>query len=186
MTTAAQTKPAADEYFHDFETYIRLTPEGDIIETLQTQFDAAPELIAQIPADTENFAYADGKWTVKELLGHIVDAEHIMGYRARRIARGDTTPIEGFEQDDYIAGGNFNTRTLDSLLTEFQTVRLANILLLRSLDEEAWLRRGTASGKGITVRALAHILAGHVTHHANILRERYLSDESTAAATQTS
>jgi uncharacterized damage-inducible protein DinB len=121
-----------------------------------------------------SFRYAPGKWTVKEVLGHITDTERIFSYRALRIARGDQTPLPGFEQDDYVRSGAFGDRTLAGLAEEFGAVRTASVSLLRSFNEEAWSRRGVASQKEVTVRALGFMIAGHQIHHRIILEERYL------------
>jgi hypothetical protein len=121
-----------------------------------------------------NSRYEPGKWSIKELVGHINDAERIFGYRALRIARGDQTPLPGFEQDDFIAGANFDACTLADLTTEFELIRRSNLAMFKQLGDEAWVRRGTASDNTISVRALAYIIAGHEVHHLNILRSRYL------------
>jgi len=120
-----------------------------------------------------SFRYAPGKWTVKEVLGHVTDTERIFTYRALRIARGDQTPLASFEQDDYVKNGGFGERTLASLAEEFALVRAASIALFRSFSEEAWSRRGIASQKEVSVRGLAFITAGHQIHHRLILEERY-------------
>jgi uncharacterized damage-inducible protein DinB len=118
--------------------------------------------------------YAPGKWSIKEVVGHIMDTERMFTHRAFRFARADATPLPGYEQDDYVRAGNFGNRSLKDLIDEFELVRRATISMLRSLDEEAWLRRGVANDNEVTVRALAYILAGHETHHMGIIRERYL------------
>jgi uncharacterized damage-inducible protein DinB len=122
--------------------------------------------------------YAPGKWTVKQVLGHIIDAERIFSYRALRIARDDNTPLPGFEQDDYVANADFNSLSLTELLQEYSAVRRATILLFRHLPADAWTRRGTASDNEVTVRALAYIIAGHDQHHYRILCERYAIGKS--------
>jgi len=132
-----------------------------------------------LPICDGNFRYAPDKWTVKELLGHINDAERIFAYRALRIARGDQTPIEAFEQDDYVRIAGFNRCSLESLVEDYIAVRRATMALLRNLDAEAWTRRGIANKNEVTVRALAYIIAGHNLHHRRILEERYF--EATAA-----
>lgn len=117
--------------------------------------------------------YAPGKWSIKEVAGHIVDTERIMAYRLLRIARGDSTPLPGFEQDDYVRDGNFASRTLANLIEEFRLVRAATLALLQGLDGEALVRRGLADGKPVSARALAYIIAGHERHHLDILQQRY-------------
>ena len=119
------------------------------------------------------FRYAPDKWTVKEVLGHVTDSERIFVYRALRIARGDQTPLQGFEQDDYVRGGNFGERALVDLAEEFVLVRAATIAFFKSLQKDAWPRRGVANKNEVTVRALAFIVAGHELHHRQILEERY-------------
>jgi uncharacterized damage-inducible protein DinB len=120
-----------------------------------------------------NFRYAPGKWTVKEVLGHVTDAERIFTYRALRIGRGDETPLSSFEQNDFVKNGGFAGRTLADLMEEFDAVRGASISLFRSFDDAAWGRRGVASEKQVTVRALGFITAGHQIHHRMILEESY-------------
>ena len=121
-----------------------------------------------------DFRYAPGKWSIKEVLGHISDAERIFAYRLLRMARGDNTPLSCFEQDDYIETGNFSARKLVDLLEEFSAVREATVALVRSMDDAAWLRRGVANQKEITTTALAFLIAGHERHHRIILEQRYL------------
>ncbi len=146
---------------------------SDILGILEAQRLQMAQLFAARSERDGNFRYAPGKWTVKEVLGHVTDAERIFAYRALRIARGDQTPLASFEQDDYVRGGNFAERTLADLAEEFGLVRAASIALFRSLQREAWQRRGVASEKEVTVRALAFIVAGHEIHHRLILEERY-------------
>jgi hypothetical protein len=140
--------------------------------------DAQPSnlnaMFLQIAEEKGVFAYSDGKWTIKELLSHIIDGERMFAYRILRISRGDVTPIEGFEQDGYIENSNANNRTFAELLTEFELLRRANMLMFNNLSPEASERMGTASEKTVSVRALAYIMAGHVEHHVNILQSRYL------------
>ncbi len=121
-----------------------------------------------------NYRYAPDKWSVKEVLGHVIDTERIFAYRALRIARNDKTPIEGFEQDDYVRAALSGNRTLAGLIEEFSAVRHAGLLLFRSFDPEAWVRKGIASQKEISVRALVYVIAGHELHHRKILQEKYL------------
>ena len=118
--------------------------------------------------------YAPGKWSVKEILGHLNDTERIFAYRALRISRGDQTPLAGFEQDDYVRNGPFARHPLEDLIEDYIAVRRATISLFRNLDEAAWTRRGVASENEVTVRALAYMIAGHELHHRRILEEKYL------------
>jgi hypothetical protein len=117
--------------------------------------------------------YAPGKWSVKEVIGHLCDAERIFSYRALRIARGDKTPLAGFNENEYVPNGNFESRSTAGLLEEFAAIRAATLIMMRSFDEAAWARRGISGEKEISVRALAYIICGHERHHLAILRDRY-------------
>jgi DinB superfamily len=168
-------KPEPGEYAAYYEKYVALVPGSDIAGALEAQRVQTMQLFAGRSERDGNFRYAADKWTVKEIVGHINDAERIFTYRALRIARGDQTPLPGFEQDDYVRTGGFNERPLANLVEEFADVRSASLALFRSFGEEEWMRRGTASNNGVTVRALAFITAGHELHHRRILEERYFS-----------
>ena len=173
----AAARPSADEYASFYETYVSLVPDGDVVGTLSRQLDETLALLRNVPAAQEDFSYEPGKWSVKEVVGHMTDAERIFSYRALCIARGDKANLPGMDQDDYMSSATFSKRRLPDLAAEFEYVRRATLSLLRHLDEGAWLRRGTANDNEITVRALAYILAGHEAHHVNVLRERYLPDK---------
>src|SRR5258708_21721930 len=166
MTTLATsfTRPQAGEYNPYYDRYISLVNTDDIVALLDQQ---APQTVAlfQTASAKAGFSYAPGKWSVKEMLGHVNDTERIMVYRALRIARGDKTPLAGFEQDDYVREGNFGQRTLADLGEEFVDVRKATLHLFRHVDAEIATRRGTANGDPISRRALAYIIAGHELHH---------------------
>ena len=168
------SRPRVDEFDSYYERYVSLVADGDIIAQLQNQISATLDLLNKISPEKADFSYASGKWTVKELVGHIVDSERIFAYRALRIARGDKTPIEGYEQDDYVKNAKFGKYALADLAEEFALVRRANILMFRNLPETAWYKRGVANNKEISVRALAYISAGHEIYHINVLKERYL------------
>jgi hypothetical protein len=171
--TAPAGRPGASEYAPYYERYVSLV-EGDVLETLERQAAETASLLGGISETAAGARYEPGKWSVKELIGHVIDTERIFAYRALRFARGDRTPLEGFDQDPYVAAANSDARTLSSLAEEFAHVRASTLALFRGLDAEAWARGGTASDNEVTVRALAHILAGHEAHHIRILRERYL------------
>ncbi len=168
-------RPEPGEYAAYYEKYIALVPGEDATGALEAQRLQTMQLFAGRSERDGNFRYAAGKWTVKEVLGHLADTERIFTYRALRIARGDETPLAGFEQDDYVRDGGFNERSLASLAEEFALVRSASLALFRSLSKDAWTRRGTANKDEVTVRALAFITAGHELHHRQILEERYFS-----------
>lgn len=168
-------KPGSNEYDTYYEKYVSLVPEQDIREAYAAQPDDLRSALAGVDEGRGRYAYADGKWTIKEVLSHLIDGERIFAYRMLRISRGDETPIEGFEQDGYIENSNANNRTFADLLDEFEFNRRANSLFLNNLDATALTRMGTANDVPVSVRALANICIGHVRHHLNILKERYLA-----------
>jgi uncharacterized damage-inducible protein DinB len=170
-----QKRPQQGDYALFYENYVSLVPSGDFLEILRDQRRELVGLLSPLSEDQAEFRYAPGKWSIKEVLGHITDAERIFAYRLLRIARGDETPLASFEQDGYIKTGNFSARKLEDLLHEFSMVRESTICLVRSLDDAAWLRRGTASQKEVSVLALAFIIAGHERHHRIILENHYLA-----------
>lgn len=167
-------RPKLGEYAEDYEKYVALIPGTDILGTLEGQRLVMSQMLAARSEREGNFRYAPDKWTVKEVVGHVVDAERIFAYRALRFARGDQTPLPGFEQDAYVKNAGFAERTLEDLAGEYAEVRGATISLFNRLDEAAWQRRGVASDNEVTVRALAYIIAGHELHHRRILEEKYL------------
>jgi uncharacterized damage-inducible protein DinB len=170
-----QKRPQQGDYALFYENYVSLVPSGDFLEILRDQRRELVGLLSPLSEDQAEFRYAPGKWSIKEVLGHITDAERIFAYRLLRIARGDETPLASFEQNGYIKTGNFSARKLEDLLHEVSTVRESTICLVRSLDDAAWLRRGTASQKEVSVLALAFIIAGHDRHHRIILEKHYLA-----------
>ena len=174
MSATAPARPGSDEYAPYYEKYTSLVPEGDVVETLRRQAAETLALLRSVDEEQAGSRYEPGKWSVKEVVGHVIDTERIFAYRALRFARGDRTELPGFEQDGYIENAEFDRRTLRDLAEEFEHVRGATLKLFGSLSPEAWLRRGTASGNQVSVRALAYIAAGHEAHHVNILRTRYL------------
>ena len=169
-----QKRPEKGDYAVYFEKYIALVPGGDFLEILKEQHEELIRRLTPLNEDQANFRYAPDKWSIKEIIGHISDAERVFAYRLLCIARGDQTPLPSFEQDDYIRTANFSARTLKDILHEFSVVREASVALIRSLDDAAWQRRGVASQKEITAQALVFIIAGHERHHGIILGERYL------------
>lgn len=169
-----QNRPGPGEYAPYFEKYIAIVPQGELTSILESQLADWSRLLSNLPEKDGDFRYADGKWSIKESIGHVSDAERIFAYRALRIARGDQTPLAGFEQDNYIGTGKFSARSLAGLLQELASVRQGSLSLLGSLDEEAWMRQGVAGQNAISVRALGCIIAGHELHHQRILKEKYL------------
>ena len=168
-------RPNADEFYDYYGRYIAKVPDGNLIGLLREQAVETVTMLQDLTPQQANYAYAPGKWTVKEVVGHISDAERIFAYRALRIARRDETPMESFDENMYVTNANFGKRTLPDLLEELQVVRASTIHLAKNLDAKALALRGTASGHGVSVRALFYIIAGHERHHADLLRERYLS-----------
>ena len=166
-------RPEPTEYAPYYEKYISLVQGEDILNTLDQQRRQTMLLLSGRDEENGNFRYAPGKWSAKEVLGHVCDSERVFAYRALRIARGDSTPLAGFEQDDYVRNGPFAKCSLSDLVEEFIAVRRATLSLLRNLDEAAWMRRGVANNSEVTVRALAYMIAGHELHHRRILEEKY-------------
>ena len=174
MSMAPIIRPGADEHAPFYASYVALVPDGDVTRTLAGQGEGFLRLLKDIGEGKAAFAYAAGKWTIKEVVLHVSDAERIFAYRVLRIARGDATPLASFDENAYTPMSGANDRPLDTLLGEFAAVRGATLALLRWIPEEAWERRGVASGKDVSVRALVWIAAGHAMHHERILRERYM------------
>jgi hypothetical protein len=168
------SRPNADEYFEYYGTYISLVPEGDIRDHLRTQLSETIATLSGVDDAKAAKAYGAGKWTLKETVLHMCDAERVFGYRMLRISRCDATPLPGFDQDAWVPHSCANDRTLANLVMEFAAVRTSTLALVDSVSPEGWLRTGTASGHKISARALAYIAAGHERHHLSLIRERYL------------
>lgn len=162
------------EFPEYYTPYINEVKCLDIIEALEENIHDFLNFIENIPVEKHEFQYLPGKWTIKEIILHIIDAERIFGYRALRFARFDATPLAGFEENDYVPISNANNRDIKSLLTEFVAVRKATISLFENFTEEMLLHKGIASNGEISVRALGFIISGHCLHHQNVIRERYL------------
>ena len=176
MSNLTITRPALNEYASYYGGYVNIVPDGDIMARLTQQMPATLTLWRGLSPEQGDWRYAPEKWSVKELCGHIIDGERVFAYRALRFARGDQTPLPGFEQDDFIAHANFAARSLNDLADEYEAVRRATIALLGSFDDAAWQRSGVASDNAMSVRAIAYVIAGHELHHLKILRERYLTE----------
>ena len=169
------TKPQETEYAAYYGKYVSLVPDADIVNTLTKQMNDTLAAWRAVPADKADHRYAPGKWSTKEMMAHVVDTERIMAYRALRIARGDKTPLPGFEQDGFISNTDWSGQTIADLADEFEAVRKSNLHLFRSFTDSAWKQAGTASDNPITARALAYIIAGHELYHQEILQNRYLA-----------
>jgi uncharacterized damage-inducible protein DinB len=168
-------RPEPGEYAPYYDRYISLIPGTEILATLESQRRQMMLLLSGRDEADGDFRYAPEKWSAKQVLGHVCDTERIFTYRALRIARGDRTPIEGFEQDDYVRNGPFLQLPISEIIDDYIAVRRATLTLLRNLDEPAWTRRGIANKNEVSVRALAYIIAGHELHHRRILEEKYFS-----------
>jgi hypothetical protein len=166
-------RPEPGEYAPYYDRYISLVQGTDILGTLDAQRRQMVLLLSGRDEKDGDFRYAPNKWNAKEVLGHVCDTERIFAYRALRIARGDQTPLAGFEQDDYVRNGPFAGAPIGEMVEDYIAVRRATLTLLRNLDEAAWTRRGVANKNEVSVRALGYIIAGHEVHHRRILEEKY-------------
>ena len=167
-------RPAETEYAGDVGRYISLVPEDDVLSVIERQSSETQRLISSLDEQRAMHRYAEGKWSIKEVIGHLTDSERVMGYRALCIARGETQSLPGFDQDEYMQHVNFDSWRVGDLAEAYALARRSNIVTFRNLDDEAWDRRGLANNNPITVRALAFGIAGHERHHLKVLRERYL------------
>jgi len=165
-----------NEYAQYYKPYIDtlMADEKSIVEHLKDTLDDALSILSNLSGDKQMYRYADGKWTIKELVQHIIDTERVFAYRVLRFARNDATPLPGFEQDDYAAIYNANKRDYRDLLEEFKLTRKSIISLFKSFGDEELMRIGIAGGNNMSVRALGYIISGHLQHHLNIIKERYL------------
>ena len=173
-------RPEPGEYAPYYDRYISLIPGTEILATLESQRRQMMLLLSGRDEADGDFRYAPDKWSAKQVLGHVCDTERIFAYRALRIARGDQTPMEGFEQDDWVRDGLFERRSLADLTEEFRSVRAATFSLFQNFSDEVWMRTGTANNNTVSVRALAYIIAGHELHHRRILREKYFTQKPAA------
>ena len=162
------SRPRPDEYDVAFERYVSRVPETDILAALELA-----AVLASVPLEREEYRYAPGKWTIRDVVGHILDAERVFGYRALCVARGDKASLPGFEENDYAANAGSDRRTLASFAAEFTSLRASHVLMLQHVDDAGWVRVGTANALPVTPRSLAYILVGHVRHHVAVLREKY-------------
>jgi hypothetical protein len=175
IITPTVARPEPDEYSPYHVRYISLVPGNDILGALESQRRQSLIFLCSRDDKEGDFRYAPDKWSAKEVLGHVCDTERIFTYRALRIARGDRTPLPGFEQDDYMRNSLFGHWPIAELIEDYIAVRRATLTLFRNLDEQAWMRRGIVNNNEISVRALAYITAGHELHHRRILEEKYFA-----------
>ena len=168
-------RPESSEYPPYAAVYVNLVVGDQILPILAAQLEQSVALLKSVDdRRASEFSYAPGKWTIKQILGHILDTERIFSYRALCVARHDAVALPGFEQDDYVAAGSFNERPLNGLIDEYSMVRQSTIALFQNLPQQAWMRQGIANKFSVTVRGLAFLAAGHELHHVKILREKYL------------
>jgi hypothetical protein len=173
MTTQAISRPASDEAAPFYQGYIAEVTGDNIAEQLGDQLGEVDQLFGSIDDQAALGRYAPGKWSIKEVLGHLADAERIFGYRLLRISRGDQTPLPGLDENAYVPAGGFDSRPLRSLVADFSAVRRSTIALVHGTPPECWGKRGEASGRTVSARALVYIIVGHVNHHLDVLRDRY-------------
>ena len=168
-------RPDDSEFPPYAKAYVDCVEGDDIFDALSLQLTRFHAIFTPLDLSVAaTYRYAPGKWSINDVVGHITDTERIFAYRLLRIARNDQTPLPGFEQDDYVAAGDFNRRTLADMLSEFESVRHSSMRLVRSLSAKAWMSRGTTSGFSVTARGVGFLLAGHEAYHSRILRERYM------------
>ena len=168
-------RPQQGDYAQYYEQYISEIEDNDIHKILESQLSETIVLLKSIPEEKGNYRYTEGKWSVKEVIGHITDTERVYAYRAMCFARGETKVLPGFEQDDYAAAGKFSERALSDLINEFRLLRESNLILFKSFKEDALNREGHVDENRITVRAILFIIAGHTLHHIKFIKEKYLA-----------
>ncbi len=167
-------RPQKDEYNPYYESYINKVTDDDVIRFLDDQLKRLISLFSSVPEEKENYSYAENKWSIKEVLGHLNDSERVFAYRVLCISRGEKKPLPGFEQNDYVEKANFNDWKLQDLINEFKLQRESNLLLFKHFKDEDFDNRGTASEYPVTVRAILFIIAGHTEHHLDIIKTKYL------------
>ena len=166
-------RPLESEYAPYYQGYVARVTEDEILPVLRSQLDTLDVLLNRVAPEHETFRYAEGKWSIREVIGHLIDTERVFGYRAFSIARGEQKNLPGFDENEYMLSAPYDRIDLEDLLSELRLVRLSNIAMLRNLNDEAWLRTGIANDSPVSVRALAFIMAGHARHHMGVLSQRY-------------
>jgi hypothetical protein len=172
VKSTVTARPDATEYAPPFAGYVGLVPDGDVVTILERQLDELLALLRPASEEAGNTRHAPYTWSVKEVVGHVTDAERVFGYRALCVARGDQTPLPGFDENAYVPPAAFDACRLADLVAQFEHLRRSHLYLVRSLPADAWVRRGVANNSPVSTRALAYIMAGHAEHHARILRKR--------------
>jgi hypothetical protein len=166
--------PAPNEYERPYAGYVSLVPEADIVSALDAQLGEMAALVAGVTAEKERFRYGAGKWSVRQVIGHLIDGERVFGYRALCFSRDESAQLPGFDENLFVAKSHYDEIPLAELVEEMGLLRRANVAMLGRLEPDDWDRRGVASGYPITLRALAYVMAGHPRHHMKVLAERYL------------
>jgi hypothetical protein len=166
-------KPNKDEYALFYHTYVEKTPDGDIVKSMNKQITEVKRIFKNVSKKQSEYRYSPDKWSVKEVLGHIIEAERVLSYRMLRFARNDGKDLHGFDENEYIRQANYSEIKLADLVEEFCALRASNVMMLKNFSEAMSLRTGTANGNKFSVRALAYVMYGHVNHHLKILKERY-------------
>lgn len=167
-------RPDASEYPEWYHGYVQSVPGGNIVDLMGSQLKEVAALFNDISDEKSYYRYEPGKWSIKEILGHLLDTERIMSYRALRFARGDKTNIEQYDHEMYVDNGKFDDISYEALKREFRFLRKGNMVMFKNFTDDIWLLEGTSGGKRFTVRAMAYIIVGHVNHHLKIIREKYL------------
>ncbi len=172
MSFSMHQRPVAEEYAPYYGQYIRLVPDGGILDLLENQIATLVDAFRVVPEDQEVVLHPPHTWTIRQVAGHMIDVEKVFGYRAHRFACNDLRPIPGMEQNDWVKNLNYKVTSLKELAVELQCARRANLLFLKRIPKESWDRTGAADGNTLSVRAVAYILVGHVTHHLSIIERR--------------
>jgi len=167
-------RPKPEEYPRYYDTYVSLVPEGNVVEILAVQMSDTARLLRGLSEEQGNLRYAAGKWSIKDVIGHLIDMERVFQVRALAFARNDPASLPGVEQDDYVANGSFISRRLVDIAAEFEAVRRAGILLFQSFTPETSGRRGIANDASFTAGSMSYIIAGHELHHRRVIETRYL------------
>ena len=182
MSIPIPGRPEDSEYAPYGKIYVERVEDSDLLRALTSQINDTEAVLTPLE-DTfaASYRYEPDKWTIKQIVGHMIDTERIFAYRILRVSRGDQTPLPAFEQNDYVTAEDFNSRSVSDLLDELKAVRQSTIRLVRRLNHDAWLRRGTVSGYSVTARGIAFMMAGHELHHKRIIREKYLKQSAALA-----
>jgi hypothetical protein len=167
------TRPTESDYAPPHAAYVALVPEDDVLSAMEQQSSVMQKVLASLDEARAAQRYGEGKWSIKEVIGHIADAERIIGYRALAVARGEQQPLPGFDENEYVRNAAFDDWKVGDLAEEYALVRRSNIVFFKNLRPEAWQRRGIANGATVSVLGLAYVIVGHERHHLNVLRERY-------------